>query len=109
MLDQAAKKAVLRLFTYGLWAGGAFAIGVGLLPVVGSLVWAMSARLRARDERVLFGLLVVAVVGLLVNAVTVWLLHGAAGPNLNRQDARNTRRTEEGRSGGSRQRKTLCG
>ena len=33
-----------RLFTYGLWADGAFAIGVGVLPVFATLAWLLDAR-----------------------------------------------------------------
>src|SRR5581483_2120278 len=51
-----------RMFTYGLWAVGAFTIGVGVLPVVVALVWLLGNRFRALDERVLGGLLVGAVV-----------------------------------------------
>jgi hypothetical protein len=45
-----------RMFTYGLWAFGAFAIGVGVLPVFATLAWLAGARLRTLDERVLFAL-----------------------------------------------------
>jgi hypothetical protein len=51
-----------RAFTYGLWAVGAFAIGVGVLPVFAALVWIFGARFRARDERALAGTLIGAVV-----------------------------------------------
>ena len=44
-----------RLFTYGLWADGSFAIGVGVLPVFATLVWLLNARLRDAEERALFG------------------------------------------------------
>jgi hypothetical protein len=44
-----------RMFSYGLWAMGAFAIGVGVLPVFASLAWLLNSRLRLLDERVLFG------------------------------------------------------
>ena len=43
------------MFTYGLWAFGAFAIGVGVLPVLATLFWLLGARLRTLDERVLLG------------------------------------------------------
>ncbi|MGZ4358092.1 MAG: ArnT family glycosyltransferase [Gaiellaceae bacterium] len=43
-----------RMFTYGLWAFGAFAIGVGVVPVFATLAWLLGARLRRLDERVLF-------------------------------------------------------
>ena len=38
-----------RAFTYGLWAFGAFTIGVGVLPVLLGLAWAPAG--RARDAR----------------------------------------------------------
>ena len=47
-----------RLITYGLWAIGAYAIGVGILPVVVALAWALSARCRTTDETTLLGLFV---------------------------------------------------
>lgn len=47
-----------RLITYGLWAIGAYAIGIGILPVVVTLAWGLSARCRTYEESVLFGLLV---------------------------------------------------
>jgi hypothetical protein len=52
-----------RAFTYGLWAVGAFAIGVGVLPVFISLLWLLGARFRAADERALAATLIGAVVG----------------------------------------------
>ena len=55
-----------RAFTYGLWAFGAFAIGVGVLPIFAALMWLVGARFRAADERALAATLigVVAVFGL---------------------------------------------
>jgi hypothetical protein len=50
-----------RAFTYGLWAFGAFAIGVGVLPVFAALTWLADARWRAADERALAATLVGAV------------------------------------------------
>lgn len=47
-----------RLITYGLWAIGAYAIGVGILPVVVALAWALSARCRTAEETTLLGLFV---------------------------------------------------
>ncbi len=47
-----------RMLTYGLWAVGAYAIGIGILPVVVSLAWAFGARCRTYDETVLLGLFV---------------------------------------------------
>ena len=52
-----------RAFTYGLWAVGAFAIGVGVLPVFISLLWLLGARFRLADERALAATLIGAVVG----------------------------------------------
>ena len=51
-----------RLFTYGLWAAGAFMIGVGVLPVLVSLTWLFGARWRLPDERALAATLVGAIV-----------------------------------------------
>ena len=45
-----------RLLTYGLWAAGAFTIGVGILPVVVSLTWILGNRFRTLEDRVLGGL-----------------------------------------------------
>jgi hypothetical protein len=50
-----------RMFTYGLWAIGAFTIGVGILPVVVALAWLLGNPFRTREDRVLGGLLVGAV------------------------------------------------
>jgi hypothetical protein len=51
-----------RLFTYGLWAIGAFVIGTGVLPAFASLVWLFGARFRLPDERVLGAMLIGTVV-----------------------------------------------
>lgn len=51
-----------RMFTYGLWAIGAFTIGVGVLPVAVALTWLLSNRFRTIDERALGAVLVGAVV-----------------------------------------------
>ena len=51
-----------RLITYGLWAAGAYAIGIGIVPVVVSLAWALGARCRDYDECVLLGIFVGGVV-----------------------------------------------
>ena len=45
-----------RMLEYGLWAAGAFAIGVGVVPVVVTLAWALSGWTRTREDRVLLGL-----------------------------------------------------
>lgn len=47
-----------RMFTYGLWAFGAFAIGAGVLPVFVALLWLLGARFRLADERALGAMLV---------------------------------------------------
>jgi hypothetical protein len=52
-----------RAFTYGLWAFGAFTIGVGVAPVFLTLVWLVGARFREADERALAATIVGAVVG----------------------------------------------
>jgi hypothetical protein len=41
-------------FTYGVWAAGAFAIGVGVLPVVLALAWLLHGQVETRAERMLF-------------------------------------------------------
>lgn len=51
-------------FTFGLWAFGAFAIGVGVLPVVLALAWLLGGRVETREERALFALLA---------SLTLWL------------------------------------
>jgi hypothetical protein len=51
-----------RAFTYGLWAVGAFTIGVGVLPVFASLMWLAGSRWRSVDERALAATLVGAVI-----------------------------------------------
>jgi hypothetical protein len=51
-----------RAFTYGLWAFGAFVIGVGVLPAVATLTWLFGARWRVAEERALAATLVGAVV-----------------------------------------------
>ncbi len=52
-----------RAFTYGLWAFGAFAIGVGVLPVFLALAGRSAARSSNRSDRALLGLLVGAALG----------------------------------------------
>lgn len=47
-----------RAFTYGLWAVGAYAIGIGVLPLVLALAWLLEGRIASRENRVLLGLLV---------------------------------------------------
>jgi len=50
-----------RLYTYGLWAVGAFTIGVGVLPVVVALAWLLGNPFREARDRALGALLVGAV------------------------------------------------
>jgi hypothetical protein len=52
-----------RMFEYGMWAIGAFTIGVGVLPAVVTLAWLLGNRFREERERVLGALLVGAVFG----------------------------------------------
>jgi hypothetical protein len=47
-----------RMFEYGLWAVGAFTIGVGVLPVVIALAWVLGNRFREPRERVVGALLI---------------------------------------------------
>jgi len=51
-----------RMFTYGLWALGAFVIGAGVLPAFASLAWLLGARFRLPDERALGATLIASVV-----------------------------------------------
>jgi hypothetical protein len=51
-----------RAFTYGLWAAGAFTIGVGVLPVVVALAWLLGNRFTDVEDRVLGTLLVGSVI-----------------------------------------------
>jgi hypothetical protein len=44
-------------FTYGVWATGAFAIGVGVLPVVLALAWLLEGHVASRPDRVLLAVL----------------------------------------------------
>jgi hypothetical protein len=46
-----------RMFEYGLWAVGAFTIGVGVLPVVVALAWLLGNRFGDVRERIVGGLL----------------------------------------------------
>jgi len=47
-----------RVFTYGLWAFGAFGIGVGVLPVFITLAWLFGNRFREPGERALGALVI---------------------------------------------------
>jgi hypothetical protein len=51
-----------RMFTYGLWAFGAFAIGVGVVPAVATLAWLLGRRPETRGDRALAGLTVGSVI-----------------------------------------------
>ncbi len=46
-----------RAFTYGLWALGAFTIGVGVIPVLLALAWALGGPIATVEDRALLGLL----------------------------------------------------
>jgi hypothetical protein len=46
-----------RMFEYGVWAVGAFTIGVGVVPVVVALAWLLGNPFREKRERTLGGLL----------------------------------------------------
>lgn len=52
-----------RMFEYGMWAVGAFTIGIGVLPSVVALAWLLGNRFREERERVLGALLIGAVSG----------------------------------------------
>jgi hypothetical protein len=52
-----------RMFTYGLWAAGAFTIGVGILPALGALTWLLGGRFRTVGERALAGVLIGSIIG----------------------------------------------
>jgi hypothetical protein len=51
-----------RLFEYGLWAIGAFTIGLGVLPVVVALTWLLGNRFAVPEERVAGGVFIGTVV-----------------------------------------------
>jgi hypothetical protein len=51
-----------RMFTYGLWAFGAFVIGIGVLPAVTTLTWLLGTRWRLPEERALAATLVGATI-----------------------------------------------
>ena len=51
-----------RAFTYGLWALGAFTIGVGVLPVLLALAWTLGGEFDQPEGRALLGLLVGSVI-----------------------------------------------
>lgn len=53
-----------RMFTYGLWAIGAFAIGVGVLPVAIALAWLLGNRFATIEDRALGGLAIGTIVAL---------------------------------------------
>jgi hypothetical protein len=51
-----------RMLTYGLWAVGAFTIGIGILPAVIALAWLLGNRFRTEHDRALGALLLGVVV-----------------------------------------------
>ncbi|HVU78330.1 MAG TPA: hypothetical protein VHC67_12145 [Gaiellaceae bacterium] len=51
-----------RMFTYGLWAIGAFTIGLGILPVAIALAWLLGNGFRTLEERSLGAVLIGAFV-----------------------------------------------
>jgi hypothetical protein len=51
-----------RMFTYGIWALGAFTLGVGIFPCIVTLTWLFGNRFRTADDRALGALLVGAIV-----------------------------------------------
>jgi hypothetical protein len=57
-----------RAWTYGLWAIGAFTIGVGVVPVVLALAWALRARLDDRREAALLAVFASSVVSVALYA-----------------------------------------
>lgn len=52
-----------RAFTYGLWAFGALAIGLGVLPVLLALAWAIGGPTKTHEDRALLAVLAGAVLG----------------------------------------------
>ena len=52
-----------HMFTYGLWAFGALTIGIGILPAVFALAWALGRPIETREERALLSVFVGAVLG----------------------------------------------
>ena len=53
-----------HMFTYGLWAFGALAIGIGVLPMVFALAWALAKPIETREDRALLSLFVALGLGL---------------------------------------------
>jgi hypothetical protein len=51
-----------RVFTYGLWAFGAFAIGVGVLPAFATIAWLAGTRFAEPAERALASVTIGAIV-----------------------------------------------
>jgi hypothetical protein len=47
-----------HMFTYGLWALGAFAIGTGVLPMLFALAWAFGRPIETREDRALLALVI---------------------------------------------------
>ena len=52
-----------QMFTLGLWAFGALAIGIGVLPMVFALAWALGGPIETREDRALLGVFVGLVLG----------------------------------------------
>jgi hypothetical protein len=52
-----------RAFTYGLWALGAFTIGVGVVPSLFALAWVLGLPIETREDRALLGLLLGTLIG----------------------------------------------
>ncbi|KQH74955.1 cation diffusion facilitator family transporter [Xylella fastidiosa] len=76
--------------TYGyarLEALGALVNGVLLFGVGGYILWEAVQRLRAPQEIVSSGMLVIAVLGLVINLIVMRLLHAGRGENLSMKGA----------------------
>ncbi len=61
--------------------------GATLLGISGVILWEAVARLRTPEHVVGGTMLVVAVLGLVVNVIAAWVLHGSAGESLNHRGA----------------------
>lgn len=65
----------------------AFINGATLLGISGIILWEAVARLHAPEPVAGGAMLIVAVLGLVVNLIAAWILHGSAGESLNHRGA----------------------
>lgn len=65
----------------------AFINGATLLAISGVILWEAVARLRTAEPVAGGAMLAIAVLGLVVNLIAAWVLHGSAGESLNHRGA----------------------